>query len=394
MTSTEVAEPNGEGALPEPVEKDGKDKAAHCVEMLVAGYPQAFIEFFDVTNGISKKDEEDKAEDLLDGNAKEGVVYSEEVLTLLQRSFVAVEEARRASDMDSIYESYFKVATFFLENDSPEHSIPFYTRCVGVAEEDENNQGLMKSHFQLGICYTQLENTSQAIEHHEHHLKLSLKLDDTEEEGKAYEYIIAVYNQRVTELMGQGNWEGAIEILNRLIAQAQNCGNIVAEGLANFELGNCYAKLGDHNMTLEYYTAYQDICIMCEDKIGEGKSCCALAVTYQEIGDIESAMAHLESFLELSKSGDTTSQAQACCSLGIIHFEQKKYDRAVSYFEKFFEAARTLNNSKMLDAARINLGIAKGCAKMESFFDTINDDFGRLLQWKNTRMPLPDKEII
>ena len=66
----------------------------------------------------------------------------------------------------------------------------------------------------------------------------------------------------------------------------------------------------------------------------------------------------------------------------------------MSYFEKFFEAARTLNNSKMLDAARINLGIAKGCAKMESFFDTINDDFGRLLQWKNTRMPLPDKEII
>ena len=54
MTSTEVAEPNGEGALPEPVEKNGKDKAAHCVEMLVAGYPQAFIEFFDVTNGISK----------------------------------------------------------------------------------------------------------------------------------------------------------------------------------------------------------------------------------------------------------------------------------------------------------------------------------------------------
>ncbi len=48
-------------------------------------------------------------------------------------------------------------------------------------------------------------------------------------------------------------------------------------------------------------------------------------------------MAHLESFLELSKSGDTTSQAQACCSLGIIHFEQKKFDRAVSYFEKFFE---------------------------------------------------------
>ena len=296
--------------------------------------------------------------------------------------------------MDAIYESYFKVATFFLENDSPDYSIPFYTRCVKVADEDDNMQGLMKSHFQLGICYTQLENIPLAIEHHEKHLDYALKLDNTPEEEKAYEYIIAVYNQRVAELMSQSNWEGAIEILNKLIAQAQNCGNIVAEGEANFELGNCYSKLGDPNMTLEFYTAYQDICIMCEDKVGEGKSCCALAVTYQELGDIESAMAHLESFLELSKSGDTTSQAQACCSLGIIHFEQKKFDRAVSYFEKFFEAARTLNNSKLMDSARINLGIAKACAKMESYFDIINEDFVRLLQWKNTRMPLPDKDTI
>ena len=53
-----------------------------------------------------------------------------------------------------------------------------------------------------------------------------------------------------------------------------------------------------------------------------------------------------------------------------------------------------MNNSKLLDSARINLGIAKACAKMESYFDTLNEDFVRLLQWKNTRMPLPDKETI
>ncbi len=260
MTST--AGQNGA----ETIDKNGKGKAAHCVEMLVAGYPQAFIEFFETTNGIAKKGDE-KGVDLPDVASKDTEIYSEEVLTLLQRSFVAVEEARRASDMDAIFDSYFKVATFFLENDSPEYSIPFFTRCVKVAEEDKNSQGLMKSHFELGICYMQLENTTQAIENHEKHLDLAVTLDDTAEEEKAYEYIITVYNQRVTELMGQSNWEGAIEILNKLIAQAQNCGNIEAEGEANFELGNCYSKLGDPNMTLEFYTAYQDICIMCEDKV-------------------------------------------------------------------------------------------------------------------------------
>lgn len=182
MTSNGTAEPSG--SVSEPLDKNGKDKAAHCVEMLVAGYPQAFIEFFETTNGISKKggDKLGVGVGLPDASGKDADIYSEEVLTLLQRSFVAVEEARRALDMDSIYESYFKVATSFLENDSPEYSILFYTRCVKVAEEDENKEGLMKSHFQLGICYTQLENTSQAIDHHEKHLNLALNLDDTTEE--------------------------------------------------------------------------------------------------------------------------------------------------------------------------------------------------------------------
>ena len=53
MTSNGTAEPSG--SVSEPLDKNGKDKAAHCVEMLVAGYPQAFIEFFETTNGISKK---------------------------------------------------------------------------------------------------------------------------------------------------------------------------------------------------------------------------------------------------------------------------------------------------------------------------------------------------
>ncbi len=198
-STVEVGPAGGNGM--DGLNKNGKDKAAHCVEMLVAGYPQAFVEFFETTNGSASKGKDgaaalggDKFSDngaveMPEASGKDHDIYSEEVLTLLQRSFVAVEEARRAFDAAAIYESYFKVATFFLENDSPEYSIPFYTRCVKVAEDDDNKQGLMKSHFQLGFCYTQLENTPQAIEHHERHLELALQLDDTTEEEKAYEYV-------------------------------------------------------------------------------------------------------------------------------------------------------------------------------------------------------------
>lgn len=367
-----------------------KDKSAFCVEMLVSGYPEAFAEFFETVNGMSVEDKSDEDEELAETSGKGNDLFSTEVLSILQQNFVSIEVARRADNLEQVFRSYSKIAMYFLGIGYPQHSITFFHRCVEVAEEDENEGGLMHCHFQLGVCYTQLDDMPKAIDHHEKHLQLSIKMDNVSEEEKGYDHIIAVYKKRVKDLKQVQDWEGAIEVLNKCIAQAQNSANVVAEGEADYELGNCYIKLGDLDMALEYYTAYHDICVTCEDKVGEGKACCALAATYQDIGDIDSAMGHLESFLELSKSGDTTSQAQACCSLGIIHFEQKKYDRAVSYFEKFFESARSLNNSKLLDAARLNLGIARGRAKMESYFDTVNADFGRLLQWKNTRMPLPE----
>ena len=108
----------------------------------------------------------------------------------------------------------------------------------------------------------------------------------------------------------------------------------------------------------------------------------------QARGDIEAAITYLESFLELSKDGDPVSQAKACCSLGVIYTSQHKFERAVTYFEKFFEVARSLNDRRLLDVARVNLGVARGAARTGKFFDAVVTDINTLLQWKNVRMPI------
>ena len=64
-----------------------------------------------------------------------------------------------------------------------------------------------------------------------------------------------------------------------------------------------------------------------------------------------------------AESGDPVSQARACCSLGKIYSAAGKFDRAVTYFERFFEVARSLNDRRMLDVARVNLGVARGSAR-------------------------------
>lgn len=59
--------------------------------------------------------------------------------------------------------------------------------------------------------------------------------------------------------------------------------------------------------------------------------------------------------------------------------------QAVSYFEKTFEIARNVGDSKLVNAARINLGMARGNLDLDAYMDVVNQDLKTLLQWKSKR---------
>lgn len=80
----------------------------------------------------------------------------------------------------------------------------------------------------------------------------------------------------------------------------------------------------------------------------------------------------------------------AACSLGNMCFEAEDMEQAVEYFERFFEIARGLKERKMLDVARVNLGIARGALRMGDYMATAVDSLPQLIQWKNARIPFCD----
>ena len=103
---------------------------------------------------------------------------------------------------------------------------------------------------------------------------------------------------------------------------------------------------------------------------------------------MEGAISNLEQFLEISKHGDPELQARACNSLGAIYQHQGKYERAVTYFARGFEVARSLSDRALLDVARVNLGVARGKARMPNYFNAVNTDLLSLLLFKSVRMEL------
>jgi hypothetical protein len=65
-------------------------------------------------------------------------------------------------------------------------------------------------------------------------------------------------------------------------------------------------------------------------------------------------------------------------------------DLQVHYFSKSFEIARSLGDQKAIDVARVNLGVARGCAKKASYLKIVNGNMDTLLNWKNRRTPFDD----
>ena len=125
---------------------------------------------------------------------------------------------------------------------------------------------------------------------------------------------------------------------------------------------------------------------------GLGSAHAALAAAYQALGQTEQATAELEKFLAIAEStNNLTAQGEACSNLGVIYNRQGDFTKAVKYFERAYELMRTLISSgegtrKMVDSARVNLGMARGNSRMGSYLNVINFDVKALLLWKNRRV--------
>ncbi len=128
-----------------------------------------------------------------------------------------------------------------------------------------------------------------------------------------------------------------------------------------------------------------------KDLEGQGDACSALAVAYQQMEDNGKAIKYLEQYLEISKeTKNLSAQSDACNNLGIIYNSRGAYEKAVNYFEKNFDICRQLLTSgsgdlRLVDRARISLGMAKGNLQMKAYVHVINFDRNSLLRWKSRR---------
>lgn len=358
-----------------------QDRKSISVSLLVQGQPQAFIDFFKLTGEPES----------VHGSpsTSSGDLLSLESLLFLQQQLSAADLAGRQGNVHEQLTALLALGQFLIQHGQLYRAQSFYLRALEVCKRAEWAEGELVTNAALGEVYDALQDIDSAISCYERRLELATKSSQQDEVRAAYGCLVHVYAKSADSKEQRGDRDGALAFWQKCLDTAMLSDNLAATGEANYRLGLLHQLKSDFPQAQIYLKQYLDVSHQINDTEAEGRAYCALAQCHQQMGDPQQALQSLESYLELSQGRDPHREAVVCCDLGILHYQQRMFERAVTYFEKFFEVARTLGERRMVDVARVNLGLARGSLKMAGFFDVVEKDLPTLIQWKNNRTPIP-----
>ncbi|PNW80023.1 hypothetical protein CHLRE_08g374650v5 [Chlamydomonas reinhardtii] len=366
------------------------DKKSLCIQLLVEGRPQAFVDFFSLTHNRMAGGEVGPDGQPAAAAAAAGDDVPQEALGLLRSELLKADNALRTGDTQAVYASYKNLAKYFAQIGRLHKAEFFFRRCLRLSQDTQWLAGELEANLALGVVYEELQETEAAIACYERRLSLASDNQLALESDTAYQNLTTVYLRQAEVQESTGQVDDAIASYNKCLSAAERSGDNATAAKANYRIGMLYAGGRRHPEAVHYLRAFIDLAPHMEDKAAVGSAYTAFSGCLRDMGDTEAAVRCLEEYLQAARGGDPNGTALASCSLGIMLYEQGDLDSAVSYFEKFFETARTLNDRKMLDTARVNLGVARGALRMGAWMGVVANNLPKLIAWKGSRVPFTD----
>lgn len=395
-------------------DRSAPTKASLCARALVAGCPDAFINFhYLTTTGDGVGDDNPTEEELL-ARLVDPASYEEkeevpaEHMPFVLESLVAAEtHARGGGDPAKTQDAYRALARFFIDTDNPMKAIFFYQKCLDAAVASGRAEDEMESNRALGETLESTRNLADAVVAYERRLDAATRAAEvgtaTADDVAAARACLSRAYYAAAEWRGsEGDAEGSVAFLERCLAVSalgdgasglgEDASSVDASAsAASHKLGLACHAAGDHARAAELQRAYLRACEISGDDEGEGAARRALAEALLAAGDAEDAAAELRRFVEASEAngGDVAARARACCGLGKIHVAAGEHEDAVRWFERFYRLAERCSDGRLRDVARVNLGVARGLARgdglMRHVAESVDAPTPQLLKWRSSR---------
>ena len=158
------------------------------------------------------------------------------------------------------------------------------------------------------------------------------------------------------------------------------------EARCYYKIGLIHEKLDELDRAVIYVNKFLDTCKRDGKLRLIRKAHKKLAELNSSLGQSSAAIINLENLLntafeDMNKKG----QAEAALKLGLLNYKQGLVPTSVTYLTKHFDFARQINEGAMVDAARVNLGIAQANTRIDSYLDMVKNDMHALIDWKVKR---------
>lgn len=381
----------------------GVDKQSMCVDILVSGHVQAFVDFFYLTHrpdqvlaasGASAGGGADSATP--PGGHEEHLNVPSAKLPYIKAQLAEAEVARRQGDTKAVFGSYKHLAALFADEVADHRTaVYFWEKCAEITRLTGDTVSEIEATRALGAAHGALGDVRLAVRYYEKLQRLAASTGGGAPEHQAWARLYESNVLLAEEAASSGDLHGALALQETCLRAAAAAVDSALLRKARYELGQAHERLSDPEHLRQAISHYEPCLRLCEesgDEVGLGAACFALAQAHQRLDDSAASQSYLQRFLEVAQSsGKLSAQAEACCSLGVLCIEQGDYARASEYLERFFELARQMGDKALLDKARTYLGIAKGNALLPAFQRLlVAEDLDALLTWKLRRVPFAE----
>ncbi len=252
-----------------------------------------------------------------------------------------------------LYCDYIDASIYYLElRLSPKELIMWLERAVAAARLLGDRQAESSHLSNLGLNYSTLGESRQAIEYYQQALTIAREIGDKHAEsvdlvnlGQAYATL--------------GEIRHGIEFYTEALQIAREIGDRLTESTVLDGLGGAYSALGDYRRAIESHEQALLIARAIGNRRGEGNILGNLGVAYAALGNLRHAIEFYEQALIIAREiGDRRSESNQLGSLGNAYAVLGEAHHAIEYYEQALHIARELGDQVNQGVNLANLGIA------------------------------------
>jgi len=379
------------------------NKQTVALDILKNGFSQSYVDFFYITSHTVPEviEPSESYRQSMEKHRDKRKLYGEveDELLDLKRYLIRAEGYMRRDKLQAVKE-YSEIADMFYGKDISDFqaSAYFYKRCVSLAKATNDAKWECLSLIGLGKCYAKLDRLDKAIQNHESILVKAQQNELRDIVVQVSTELVDIYSQMAAHYENKEDEESsnlALQYLENCLEAATKGNNMEKEGFICHKIGLLYLNKKDFKKALSFQL--RDLQIAKEmlsddtkkDKRTLIEAYAAISKTYINLGDIDQALENLNQYYKISKDAKKSNfQADAAFYLAKVWGMKGNSTKSIEFYQQHFDSAkneRQEKNRKLIDKARVYLGMAKANVNINNFIKNVGNteqNIGKLLEWK------------